>query len=536
MMSSLTNPERQLTGIDFVLRRAVDLYPARIAIDDRLRARSLSYGQLYARSTQLARALARLGVKRGDLLAYAFLNEHASLEALFACTLLGAVAVPINGRLSPGEVAGYLKRHQCKTMLVCAELAHLASAETTPLIVHRSTEGQPPAGTLDYETLLGAEPEQPLPAVARWEDPYMMAMTGGTTGSPKAAVWGHGGCLLDILSVALHMNVPRGCKSICLAPTYHAAGLGWGVMPVLWQGGTVIMPPTATFNPAFLQSELRATHIHYLLVVPAHIEPLHDVWDQAALHADLVCVTSAPTAPAQRAKLAKMFPEANIVAGYGMTETFSMAIQTPGEFLSMATSVGEPSAVSRIRIVDDEGRPVPQGTRGHIVGRTLGMSMGYHDDEDNTRKSFQHLADDAEGLEWMMTGDVGVLDEEGRLTIVDRAKDIIITGGENVASLEVESVVSSHAQVRECAAVGLPDERWGEKVTIVIALRDTNGDRERVGREVIALCREKLASYKVPKTVAYLDALPRSPFGKVLKRDLVAASYATLFETSGWKR
>lgn len=531
----LYNPERQLTGLDFVLRRAAELYPDRIAVDDRMRACTVSYGQLRARTSQLARALQRLEVQRGDLVSYAFFNEHASVETLFACAMIGAVAVPINARLHPTEVGAYLKRLGCRLMLVNVELEHLADPEVTPTIIIRSHRRVGGNAEFDYERLLDAESDTPLQPSAYWEDPCMMAMTGGTSGPPKAAVWTHCGFLLEILSTTLALSVKRGSKSICLAPCYHAAGLGWGVMPVLWQGGTLIMPPSATFNAAFLQSELRRTPIDYLLMVPALIEPLHDVWDQAPLFSSTVCVTSAPTAPAQRLKLAKMFPSASIVAGYGMTETLSMSFQSVGEFLTMPTAVGEASAVSRIRIVDANLRTVPAGTIGQIAGRTLPMSLGYQDDETNTHRAFRTLLDDPEGLEWMLTGDIGFLDPEGRLTIVDRAKDIILTGGENVPSIEVEGIVGSHPGVRECAAIGLPDERWGERVTIVIVAREEN-DEEAIAREAVSLCRAQLAAYKVPKEVVFVDALPRSAVGKVLKRELIRMKYRTRFNTSGLER
>lgn len=532
---SFTEPphsERRLSGIDFIIRRAADLYPARLAIDDRLRGRRLSYGELYSRSIRLARALTRLGVGKGDPVAYAFFNEHASLEAVFACSMIGAVAVPINGRLQPTEVGPYLRKHSCAVMMTNAELAHLADPAVSSTIVLRDAQGQAPHHALDYEALLAAESEQPLPAVVRWEDPYMMAMTGGTTGSPKAAVWSHGGAMMDALSVALHMGVRRGACSVCLAPTYHAAGLGWGVMPVLWQGGYLIMPPSATFSAAFLQDELRRSAVDYLLVVPALIEPLHDVWDGEPLRAGNVCVTSAPTTPAQRAKLALMFPDSELIAGYGMTETFSMTVQSPAEFLEMSLAVGEPSAASRVRIVNNDGRPVPVGTVGHIVGRTQGMCFGYDLDEENTRSTFRRLTDDSENLEWVFTGDIGFLDEEGRLTIVDRAKDVIISGGENVASVEVEAVVAVHPLVRECAAFGLPDERWGERVTVAIVTRDPASDLRGIGCEVIAQCRKQLAGYKVPKEIVFLDALPRTPFGKVVKRRLQSAEFLQRFNAA----
>lgn len=532
----LPNPERRRTGVDFIVRRAAELYPQRIAIDDRLHKRQFTYGELYHRSTQLARALARLGIQKGDLVAYAFYNEHTSLEILFACTILGAVALPLNNRLQPEEAQNYLHRHGCRVFVGNRLLQHLVDPNQLDVLVLHGDNGEPQiASALDYETLVAAEPTTPLPPAATWEDPYMMAMTGGTTGGSKAAVWGHGGSMLDMLGIALHMGIGRRCRTICLAPTYHAAGLGWGVLPVLWQGGTLVMPPSPSFSPQFLANELRTSHIDYLLLVPALVELLYDSWDKKPFDAGVVCVTSAPSPPAQREKIAQMFPDADLQAGYGMTETFSIAMQDPGELTSQARSVGEVCSVSRVRIVDTLGKSQPPGSTGQIAVRTLAMAMGYQNDEANSKFTFVTLQDDPEDLEWCMTGDIGSLDEDGRLTVVDRVKDIIITGGENVASVEVESIACEHAGLHECAVVGKPDQKWGEKVVLVVAAADPQADKEALARELIALCRSRLAAYKVPKEVAFVDALPRSAFGKVLKRNVASMDFLLTFDTNHWK-
>jgi acyl-CoA synthetase (AMP-forming)/AMP-acid ligase II len=198
-----------------------------------------------------------------------------------------------------------------------------------------------------------------------------------------------------------------------------------------------------------------------------------------------------------------------------------MCLQTMGEFLALPASVGEPSLVTRVRIVDEEGNPVKRGEIGHILGRTMAMALYYNNDPANTAGTFRVPDGDPEGLDWMWTGDVGFMDADGRVTIVDRAKDIIISGGENVPSVEVETVLMGHPAVKECAVVGKPDERWGERVVAVLVKQAGAPDDATVVREVVALCRDRLAGYKVPKQFAFLAALPRSPFGKVLKRDLV---------------
>lgn len=532
----LTNPEPQRSGVDFIVRRAAELYSQRIAIDDRMHGRKLTYSELYSRSTQLARALLRAGIGKGDLVAYAFYNEHASIEILFACTLIGAIAVPLNNRLKPAEAQDYLHKHGCRAFVGNSRLRHLIESSQLALIVLRESGGEPLSeSALDYEAILAQESDTPLPPAASWDDPYMMAMTGGTTGGSKAAVWGHGGCLLDMLGIALHMGIGRGCRTVCLAPTYHAAGLGWGVLPVLWQGGQVVMPPAPSFDAQFLTNELRTSRVDYLLLVPALIEPLYDTWDKQPLHAGTICVTSAPSPPAQREKVALMFPEADLIAGYGMTETFSISMQNPGELTTQALSVGEPCAVSRVRIVDSVGHIQPMGATGQIAVRTLGMALGYQNDEVNTNFTFTPLQDDPEGLHWVMTGDIGRLDENGQLTVVDRVKDVIITGGENVASVEVEAIACEHKDAHECAVIGKPDRRWGEKVVLVVAGVTPHVNKEVLAREIAALCRTRLAAYKVPKEIAFIEALPRSAFGKVLKRQLTEMEFSQVFDTANWK-
>lgn len=524
-MPLIPNPERRLGGIDFILRRTAEIHPGRIAIDDRLNRVALTYEELRARSSRLARALIARGVGKGDPVAYAFFNEHASLEILFACCMAGAVAVPLNNRLAPAEAREYLARQDVRAFVGNAALAGLVDGVALDTLILRGSDL--PEGALDYEAALAGQSGDALPPQASWEDCYMMAMTGGTTGGPKAAVWSHGGCLMDTLAVLTHMEIKRGTASLCLAPTYHAAGLGWSVLPVLWQGGRLIMPPTPAFNARFVLDTLRREDIRYLMIVPAMIAPLADAWDGVPVTGlQSMCVASAPTPEPQRRRLQAMFPNAGIIAGYGMTETFSMCLQTMGEFLDFPASVGEPSAVTRVRIVDEDGKPVPRGEVGHILGRTMAMSLYYNNDPQNTAGTFRTLPGDPEGLEWMWTGDVGFMDDDGRVTIVDRAKDIIISGGENVPSVEVETVLLSHPAVKECAVVGKPDERWGERVVAVLVKQAGAPDDAALAAEAAALCRDRLAGYKVPKQFAFVDALPRSPFGKVLKRDLVKMELA----------
>lgn len=537
-MKLAENPERRLGGIDFILARGAEVYPNKTALDDRLNGVKLSYEQVRARASQLARALAQLGVGKGDRVAYAFYNEHPSIEAVFACCLLGAVAVPLNNRLSPAETIPYIDAQGCRVFMAREELAALGAETAVEHVVIRGGHagGGSGDGALDYETLLAEQSGARLPPRARWEDPYILAMTGGTTGDSKAVVWTHGGCLMDTLTVIAHLGIGRNYNSVCYAPTYHAAGLGWAFLPPFWQGGTIIFPPTAAFSPSFFHDVLEQEEVHCLFLVPAMIGPIHKAWDGRPLTGvRSICIASAPTPKVLREKLAEIFPESDIVIGYGMTESFSITAQRPADFLAFPDGVGEPSLDARVRIVDDDGNILGPGETGQIVTRTLAMGLYYNNDPDNTAATFKTCRDDHEGLEWIHTGDVGRIDADGRVTIVDRVKDVIITGGENVASVQIETVLSEHPQVRECAVVGLPDERWGELVCAVVVKASEDLDDRDLAAELVASCRGRLGGYKIPKRLVFIDALPRSPFGKVLKRTLRETDFARVVEAADLK-
>lgn len=517
--------ERRLGGFDFVLARGAETHPDLIAIDDRLNGRLLTYQELRSRSIKMARALQRLGVVKGDRVAYVFFNEHPSIEVLFACVMLGAIAVPLNTRLLADEACQYVDKQECRVFIARSELSRLAENSAVKHFIVRGDSASSRAA-LDYEALLAAETDVPLPPQAAWEDRYMLAMTGGTTGGSKAVSWTHGGAMFDVLSVIALLGVKRGYGTICVAPTYHAAGLGWGFLPSFWQGGRVIFSPSTSFSPAFLHKTFAEQPVPFLFLVPAMIDPLHRAWNGKPVSCvKSVCVASAPTPEPLRRKLVEMFPEAEVIAAYGMTESFSVCVQRPDEFLAFPGGVGAPALDSRVRIVDDSGAVVPRGTVGNIVTRTLAMGVGYNGDPASTAVTFRKCGDDPEGLDWIFTGDIGSMDESGRLTIVDRSKDVIITGGENVHSVEIETILASHPGVRECAVVGLPDTQWGELVTAIVVKNGavaTDGD---LASELHSLCRARLSGYKVPKRFCFMDELPRSSFGKVLKRDLRGMTY-----------
>ena len=534
-MSSSNSSNHRVGGLDFVLARGAETYPDRVVIDDRLNGVCLTFAELRKRSMQLARALQRLGVCKGDRVAYAFFNEHASIEALFACAVLGAIAVPLNTRLHPEEASRYVAAQGCKVFMARSDLIALVASTEVEYVVERTTSTSPrPAGdtTLNYEEIIGTESGIPMPPSARWEDPYMYAMTGGTTGGSKAVSWTHGGSMFDILSVIASLGIKRNYSTICLAPTFHAAGLGWAFMPSFWQAGKIIFSSSPSFSPELLHATLAEEDVQFLFLIPAMIGPIYRTWNRIPITCvKSVCVASAPTPETLRRYLSEIFPEADIVTAYGMTESFSVTVQNPEDLLTYPASVGEPALDSRVRILDAKGREVPRGVTGHIVTRTLAMGLGYNNDPESTAMTFKKCGDDPEGLDWIFTGDLGTMDQNGRVEIVDRLKDIIISGGENVPSIEVETVIMSHPAVRECAVVGIPDDQWGELVSAVIVKGEDKLHDHEMASEILELCRAHLSGYKIPKCFYFIDALPRSSFGKVLKRDLRAMEFGRALVT-----
>ena len=525
------NPERRRGGLEFLLHRAAETFPNRVAIDDRLNGVRRTYAALRCRSIQLARGLDAMGVREGNVVMTAFRNEVFAIEAIFACAMIGAVVAPLNSRLAPVEARQFIDRQGARTFVGAASfVSFIEGTGIERVVIQSSTDGPGKSAMTDYEELLQSQSGVPFPPRASLDSPYMIGMTGGTTGGSKGAVWSHGGVLLDMLSIISHWNIRPGQKALCSAPIYHAAGLGWACLPILWQAGTVVFPEKPSFDPGAILDALKRDGIECLFLVPAMIAPLYRQWDQTPLtNVRSLAVASAPTPKRLRIMLAEMFPAAECLVCYGMTECFSITMQRPSDFVTHGEGVGEPALAARVRIVDDAGDPVPTGVAGQVVARTLGQALSYNNDPANTEATFKPLPGDPEGLEWVHTGDIGVLGADGRVTLVDRAKDVIITGGENVASPEVESVLLLHPEVRECAVFGVSDDRWGEMVCAAVVSAEGAG-RQDLAASLLTQCRDSLAGYKVPKRIVFVEALPRNAFGKVLKRNLRAQRFDEMYD------
>ena len=527
-MEELKNPERQKMGIGHFIQRAAELHPNRIAIDDLLTGRKLTYAELEERINRLGRALGRLGVGKGQFVAVMLRNEHALVEIIFACARIGAVVAPLNVRLIGREVEEYNQDHGCRIVVASAEFTGLFNTDQTDTAIVVGTNHR--KGWKPYEPLIEAESNHKLPAITSLDDPYRLVMTGGTTGKSKGVLHSQGGSIITVLADIAEYGIGRGWQTISILPGYHVAGMEWGIFTILARAGTVIFPATPSFDPQLYLSEVRSRKVEYLPLVPAVINLLYDAWDGVPLNAPRTVVTTAAPAPVVlRRKLTEMFPKADIVAAAGLSESLNLATQNAKEFLAEPESVGEPHLDTRVVILDDEDNPVPRGQPGNIVMRNFNTALGYHRNREASAATWRTRKDDPEGLCWCFTGDVGVMDEAGKITLVDRLKDIIKTGGETVPSIEVESVFAGHTSVRECAAIGVDDDRWGEAIVLIVVPKEGGGSNEDLAAALFAWGRDRISGYKVPKKIAFVDALPRSHVGKVLKRDLRESKFDRLF-------
>jgi len=484
----------------------------------------LTYRELDARVAALARGLRDLGVNEGDRVAILDRNSSQYIEAYFAAAGLGAILCPLNTRLAPAEQAAVLLDAAPRVLIARGELApDVTAALGRGAPVERVLWIDPPAGPLpgaadDYEALL-ARPPGPFESVAA--DPSRVAhlyYTSGTTGRPKGVMLTHGNVRTHAAWAVEELGLTADDVWAHAAPMFHLAD-AWAVFAVTMAAGTHVIVPR--FDPDLALDAFAAHGVTLTNLVPAMLGAL--VERQRTAPRDcrslrLLLSGGASIAPAVVRASLSVF-DCDYMQTYGLTETCPyltlgrlpphLAALPFEERLPWKCKTGRPFGAVELRVVDDAGRDVPADGRtvGEILARGPTVTPGYWNRPEETAAAFP------DG--WLRTGDLAVVDAEGFLDIVDRRKDVIITGGENVYSTEVEAALYDHPAVLEAAAFALPDERWGETVAAAVVLRP--GLAATVD-ELSAWCRTRLAGYKIPRRLFFVDALPRTGSGKISKR------------------
>ncbi|MBS0449982.1 MAG: long-chain-fatty-acid--CoA ligase [Proteobacteria bacterium] len=480
--------------------------------------RKRSWAEIGRRVPRLAAGLRGLGLRRGDRLAVLALNSDNYIELFFAAAWANLVLVPLNTRWAVAENVYSLKDAECAALVVddafAPQVGDLLAGHPMAHVVHM---GDAPAlnGMHAWEAL--AERSEPMPDESGSNDELCgIYYTGGTTGHPKGVMLSHANFISASVNWIATLHFSDQTVYMHSAGLFHLAGASPALALTLAGGTHVCLPK---FDAVLAFEAIQRHRINYVLFVPTMINMMLNHADFAKY--DLTSVRyceygASPMPDTVLTAAIEKLPTWEFIQGYGMTETAALTVSLPWRFhfdgehgKARRAAAGRASYGVDVKIVDAEGKELPRGTPGEIAVRGAQVMLGYWKKPEATATAIRNG--------WMHTGDGAWMDEDGFIYIVDRVKDMIISGGENIYSREVENAVHAHPAVRECAVIGVPDERWGEAVLAVVTLKE---GRSLTEQEIIDHCRTLIANYKCPRQVVFRDALPLSGAGKIMKNVL----------------
>ena len=471
-----------------------------------------TFQEFNRRANQFANSLLRFNLQKGDKVAALLFNSNPFVEVYLGTAKAGGVFTPINFRLAADEVF-YILDHSDARFFVYGEefipLVQSIRSRLTKVEFYISTGKDLIPQAFNYEALLAESPNTEPDILIAEEDECQLMYTSGTTGKPKGAVITHGNVLWNLVNTILGREEKEGEVSLVIGPLYHTAALNnHFTIRVALPGMSILIK---NFDPRKVMEIIEREKVTVISGAPAVFHLLFALPDIAKYDTRSItkCTTGASILPDETKNgLLKLFPNIQgIYDVYGCTEASPcMTILKAEDSLRKRECVGPPLPFLEMKIVDDQDQPVPVGEVGELICRGPNVMKGYYKDPQATREALKGG--------WLHTGDLARMDEEGFVYIVDRKKDMIISGGENIYPREIEEALYHHPKIQEAAVIGTPDPLWGESVKAFVVLKEGAAMREE---EVVEYCQSHLASYKKPKSVRFVPSLPRNPSGKVLK-------------------
>jgi len=495
------------TNIGLFLAKRARLEPDKIGLI--FEGREMTYREWNVRANRAANAFTRLGVQPGDRVGLLLMNTPAFLECFFGLARMGAIIVPLNWRLAPPEMAYIASDASISTLVYGPEFVEAVAAirDEIPAETFVAVGGDTAVTDHSYEKMLSQQAADEPATTGAGDDPLVIMYTSGTTGRPKGAVLTHNHLFYDSCSVSFSLDWRMGDRVLVALPLFHIGALIYTLINIHVGATTVLMK---AFDPTGFLQTIEAHRVDAFLAVPAMLNFMMQV--PAYKTADLSCVRVALAGAAPvPVPLIQAWGERGIAVQqvYGLTEVAGgAAILSAERALEKVGSTGLPMFHTDIRVVDVNGNDTAPGEVGEIlISGPHVMGEYWH----NPQATAAAIVDG-----WFHTGDAGKLDDEGYLYIVDRIKDMVISGGENIYPAEVESVLAGMAQVAEAAVIGVPDPDWGEVVCVVARLKE---GASLTLDEIVAYCTGKLAKFKIPKKLIITEQpLPRTGAGKLLKR------------------
>ena len=481
------------------------------AIFDVASDRRFSYEQLNGRANQAANALLGSGVTKGDRVGLLLMNGVEFVETFFAVAKIGAVNVPLNWRLVADELEFILKDSGTTVLVfskefaeVCAELA--SRGDKTDITTWIQVEGEPGDGVISYDEWVGAASSAEVGAGGDGDDHVFIMYTSGTTGLPKGVIHSHNTVMWSILTGTATLDFRLGDRFLNSLPLFHVGALNPVLSNVYAGGSTVLMK---AFDPTESWRLISEERINSTLMVPAMLQFMQMTFDPEAYDLSTLRWVLSGAAPVPVSLIeAYSALGVEIHQVYGLTETCGPGCVIIGD--DATTKVGSTGRAffhGDVRVVREDGTDCDPGESGEVLLRGPNIMVGYWNRPEATAETI------VDG--WLHTGDAGILDQDGYLTIVDRIKDMLISGGENVYPAELENVLLGHENVADAGVIGVPSKTWGESPLAVIVKKD-----DVSAEDIMEYCNGKLAPFKRIKVVEFVEVIPRNPSGKILKRVL----------------